>query len=186
MVKNVSTWVIVIHPAALCSMHYATILITETCSIVMSTNDKIYHNLAAWAKPATGRENVFLGCKAISMLVLAWRNTVYLHWERKRPCMCGRSRTQDELGEKECSRNLCIFALCSVGLCWWQLKQDIKCHWVLCRDGYVIVMTWFCKNEERLLRSEVCLQHFYQCQSVRCHCNSWLVFHHSFLIIQSE
>lgn len=121
----------------------------------MSTNDKIYHNIAAWAKSATGRENMFLGCKAISLPALAWRNTVYLHCEKKRPCMCGRSRTQGELGENECRGNLCIFALCSVGLRWWQLKQVIKCHWVLWRHGYAIVMTWFCKNEKRLLWSEV-------------------------------
>lgn len=45
--------------------------------------------------------------------------------------------------------------MCSVGLRWWQLKQVTKCHWVLWRHGYAIVMTWFCKNEKRLLWCEV-------------------------------
>ncbi len=118
MVKNMSTWVIFIHPAALCSMHYAAILITDTCSIVMSTNDKIYHNLAARAKPATDRESVLLGCKAISH-VLSWRYTVYLHCERERKSMHVQTLhtcAKEALGEtgQKMSR----------------------------RDGYVIVVTW--------------------------------------------
>lgn len=45
--------------------------------------------------------------------------------------------------------------LCIV-FCWIALMAAvIKCHWVLWRHGYAIVITWFCKNEKRLLWSEV-------------------------------